>query len=68
MRDTQRERETERQRDRDTGRAGREGSRLLRGNPMWDSILGPWDHAEQKADAPPLSHAGVPGFHSLNVW
>ena len=30
------------------------------GEPMWDSILGLWNHHEPKADAQPLSHPGVP--------
>ena len=48
----------DRERGRDTGR-GR--SRLHAGSPMWDSILGPWEHGhEQKADTQPLSHPDAP--------
>ena len=42
MRDREKERERERERGRDIG-SGR--SRLLAGSPMWDLILGLWDHA-----------------------
>ena len=50
-------RDRKRERGRDTGRVR---SRLATGGRMQDSILGPWDHAEGKADAQPLSHSGAP--------
>ena len=46
-------RDTERGRDTDRGR-----SRLLTGSPMRDLI--PGSLSEPKADAPPLSHPGIP--------
>ena len=50
-------RDTERGKDIDRGR-----SRLLTGNPMWDSIPDPGSHPEPKADAQLLNHPGVPNF------
>ena len=48
-------------RERERGRdIGRRRSRLHAGSPMWDLILDSRTHPELKADAPPLSHPGVP--------
>ena len=55
--------ERHRERGWDTGR-GR--SRLPAGNPMWDSIPGPWDHSlNRRQMLHDLSHSGAPSIQLL---
>ena len=48
---------TDTERGAETQAEGEAGS--LQGNPMWNSISGPWDHDLSQRDAQPLSHPGA---------